>query len=815
MGKKIGLIAVLLLIFMLTGCEFTSAEISCSVNELIQAINTANNNPDHSVIILDEACIYNLTDGAYMIDFQEDMSDDNGFTGLPPISTPITIEGNDATIQRLNSADEMRFFYVKASGELTLRELTLSNGLVQTGQIGQRNGGAIFNRGMLNLVRSHVLSSYAEDSAGGIYNASVGTVHIDNSSISYNHAGAHGGAIVNAGSILIDGYSIINYNQANYTAGAILNKGDLTITGSHVSFNQAEIRGGAISTGSPSTNSFEGVLFEGNQTGGAGGGALHFIESNFSISDCTFSENQTTESTGSGGGITVAHSSGDINNETAFMNNSASRYGGGVFVYGDSTLSINNVNFQGNTAGIGGGGLANFTQDMTVDVLNSTFSNNNALMGGGVNNSGRISVEKSLITGNTSVEAGAGIYNSGLMFKLVNSTVSGNSNQNVGGGLLNYGSMKILFSTIAFNQSMHGAGLYDNGDGVQIKNSILSNNTPFSCSVFGPITTLGDNLDDDGSCQGFNLTANPFLDTLADNGGPTLTHSFLFLNPAVDGVTDCTNIAGSSAINWDQRDFARPFHPQCDLGAYEETYELTEFHAIIQVDLELIDCLEGPGDNFNPRASFFDGDALIAMGRNDDGRWIGVRPPEEETNEVFCWVPREGLQSEIPVDAFPVLALPAISPEPSDQGFDRCALFSPETYSLTMMDIPYGTGDLTLYIKFPEGVPGLEVEIPEDLHPWIYSGVLGEYQDETCTFDGYAGRLYCRFELPEKYFGTVRELNIYVNRCEAPIFSHAMVTIVEPAETIACTSSLTESECLASGGTYSCGASSDCECVCP
>ena len=122
---------------------------------------------------------------------------------------------------------------------------------------------------------------------------------------------------------------------------------------------------------------------------------------------------------------------------------------------------------------------------------------------------------------------------------------------------------------------------------------------------------------------------------------------------------------------------------------------------------------------------------------------------------------------------------------------------------------------MTLYVTMPGGVPGLEVEIPDDLHPWIYSGVLGEYQDQTCTFDGYAERLYCQFEVPEDYFGTVRGFSVYVNRCEDPIYTNALVSILPPVETMACTIDLSEIDCEAAEGVYTCGSSADCECVCP
>jgi hypothetical protein len=290
----------------------------------------------------------------------------------------------------------------------------------------------------------------------------------------------------------------------------------------------------------------------------------------------------------------------------------------------------------------------------------------------------------------------------------------------------------------------------------------------------------------------------------------------------VDGSTDCTNIAGANPITNDQRGEPRPFNTQCDLGAYEAQSTPSGFQAFVEVNLDELECLSGPGDLFDWIASYYTGDSLTAVGRNADGTWLGIAGLNGEANEVFCWVPSEGVDSSEPVMNFPRLMEPmAPSPEEpvveeeDEDGYDRCSLFEPETYTLTLLDIPVGTGDLTLYVGMPEGVYGLEVEVPEDLEPWIYSAVLGERTGPMCTFDGYAGRLYCRLEIPETYFGTVRTLSMYVNGCPEPFYVHELVTIPEPPEPLTCSAELGEDDCIAAGGTYSCGASADCECICP
>jgi hypothetical protein len=64
-----------------------------------------------------------------------------GATGLPVISTEITIEGNDSTIQRDSEAPDFRILAVNPTGNLTLQETTLSGGIRGPSTL----GGGIIN----------------------------------------------------------------------------------------------------------------------------------------------------------------------------------------------------------------------------------------------------------------------------------------------------------------------------------------------------------------------------------------------------------------------------------------------------------------------------------------------------------------------------------------------------------------------------------------------------------------------------------------------------------------------------------------------
>ncbi|MCC6621710.1 MAG: hypothetical protein IT385_10675, partial [Deltaproteobacteria bacterium] len=126
---------------------------------LPEAICLANVDDDADTIVLfDDTFVLSAIDNHWY-----------GPNGLPPVFTPITIEGNGARIVREGDV-ALRFFYVAGPfhnlragkpaaatpGTLVLRNLTLAGGLFRGGRSengggGAGMGGAIFNQGTLTL----------------------------------------------------------------------------------------------------------------------------------------------------------------------------------------------------------------------------------------------------------------------------------------------------------------------------------------------------------------------------------------------------------------------------------------------------------------------------------------------------------------------------------------------------------------------------------------------------------------------------------------------------------------------------------------
>ena len=243
--------------------------------------------------------------------------------------------------------------------------------------------------------------------------------------------------------------------------------------------------------------------------------------------------------------------------------------GGAVFNAG--TLTIQDSLITANHAKMRGGGIFNAG---TMTLVDSTLQDNGVDIGGepgesggGIYNTGVATVTGCTIANNTASQSAGGIANNGTM-TITNSTLSGNSTTLAeiasGAAVINAGTMTISYTTVTGNTGTTSGAVFSAPDTIQISNTIIADNAPADCSYPTSSSISGANLDSDGTCHGFTITDDPLLGTLADNGGPTETHSIDPNSPAVDA-------AAGSCPAVDQRGETRPQGPACDLGAFEVT----------------------------------------------------------------------------------------------------------------------------------------------------------------------------------------------------------------------------------------------------
>jgi len=236
----------------------------------------------------------------------------SGPTGLPVITTPITIEGaGGSKIVRKSTGPQFRLLAVSNTGDLTLKNVNLSRGRTAG------NGGGVFNNGTLTITNSTLSGNSAAGAGGGIFSDDNATVTITNSTLSGNTA-------YDGGGIFSDYFSV------------------LTIDSSKLLKNRAAL----------------------------GGGVFGHDNGSVDITNTTISGNSADYG---GGTYNASNGTMTIQNSTV-MSNRAVYIGGGVYNLANGTVTISNSTISGNKAGDRGGGVSNDAAGtMTIDNSTKCF----------------------------------------------------------------------------------------------------------------------------------------------------------------------------------------------------------------------------------------------------------------------------------------------------------------------------------------------------------------------------------------------------------------------------------------------------------
>jgi hypothetical protein len=201
-------------------------------------------------------------------------------------------------------------------------------------------------------------------------------------------------------------------------------------------------------------------------------------------------------------GFTVIMKGFTIENGVASPGDGAYGSGGGIRDQGNVNLTLTNMVLTDNSATADGGGLVMFNaveNSWTLTLNNTVVSDNHAGdAGGGIDTdgTGTVIINNSLITGNTDLNQGAGIYVDvafgssvfvGASMTMTKTVVSNNSAlangvTASGGGISNAGNgtMTIVQSTISGNFSGgYGGGFSDenNAGSLIVQDSLFLNNT--------------------------------------------------------------------------------------------------------------------------------------------------------------------------------------------------------------------------------------------------------------------------------------------------------------------------------------------------
>jgi hypothetical protein len=267
-------------------------------------------------------------------------------TGLPRITSPMTIEGNGATIARQGNAPAFGLVDVRGGfdrlgsrvnpGDLLLKNVTLRGGS-SFGGLSNSGNTSIENSTVSNNTGGSGISNFGgfSCSSAGCFPIG-GTLSIKNSTISGNT----GRGVSNVYGTLTIKNSTVSGNTANFRGGGVYNYGTLTIENSTISGNTANV---------------------------GGGGGVYNYGGTLAISNSTISDNRA----GRGGGISNALGFYSVAG-TLTLNNSliaGNKAGAAPEIENDARgiVTANNFNLFGSN---GNAGVTGFTPGPT-DVVPS------------------------------------------------------------------------------------------------------------------------------------------------------------------------------------------------------------------------------------------------------------------------------------------------------------------------------------------------------------------------------------------------------------------------------------------------------------
>ncbi len=519
------------------------------------------------------------------------------------INKNMTLIGASQQNTIINANNQAQIFTIPTGVNVTIQDLTLTNGKAPDGTSGSSggNGGAINNSGTLKIINVTLLNNQAGNggsvtsggtagdggSGGAIYNS--GTLTITNTTMSNNQAG--GG-----------GYGGGDYYHAAYggnggSGGAIYNSGILTITNTILSSNQAGDAGA-----------------DNSQTGASGGnGGAIYNSGNLTVTNTTLSSNQAGngsygQSGGSGGAIfnsgnlTVTNttlSSNQAGRGGSSSNQAGGSGGSGGAISNSGTLTVTNTTLSSNQAGNGdygsdyggsGGSGGAISNSGTLTVTNTTLSSNQAGnggssyayggsggSGGAISNSGNLTVTNTTLSSNQPGNGGSGsttggsgsggaiyIYNGTLT--LNNSTLTLNNATNGGAIYLSGDTLNLNNSTLTLNNATNGGAIYISGGTLNLNNTqVTQNNATNGGAVYNDGTSTvngGDFIGNTATYGGaiynnapLNVTCITFINNTASDGGAiyndaslNITSSTLNNNTATDGGALWNNQGGLCTV---------------------------------------------------------------------------------------------------------------------------------------------------------------------------------------------------------------------------------------------------------------------------
>ncbi len=232
-----------------------------------------------------------------------------------------------------------------------------------------------------------------------------------------------------------------------------------------------------------------------NQGGGilivGGGGSGPLFRQGAMFRNLVIRNNQSVQTDGSGGGVSVQSTGRAQFERTSFTNNRATNFGGAVAQNANGHVSYANCVFEGNVsnASVGSGGAMYVANGAVAYLTNCSFVRNVSTGGGAavhVLNSARLIADGCKFHGNRSIAGSGGALflqnlSNNPSVEVRNSTIVGNTalGGSADAAAINSGSSYSVFTncTIVDNKSSSGAVVQVNFGGITFVNCFLYSNT--------------------------------------------------------------------------------------------------------------------------------------------------------------------------------------------------------------------------------------------------------------------------------------------------------------------------------------------------
>ena len=344
-------------------------------------------------------------------------------------------------------------------------------------------------RGSGGAIRNNVVG-YRETQTGPVVGFVTGDLTVKDVTISNNISQLAGGGVQNTGTFKSSGNTYEGnsskaggaiYNEtssiSNIGSGVTVPTGTLTSTNDTFKNNVASQTGGAIYNGTKAEVVIEGASFQGNQAAQAGGAIYNFGKVTVGEdSSTTFKDNKATA--GQGGAIYNNANAQVIVGGASFQNNQAEQSGGAI--YNSGKLTINNASttsFTGNKSINAKGGAIYNGENAEAIVGGASFQGNQSLQGGAIYNNGKLSVANASTSTFKDNTAGTGkggaIYNDAKGVATIEKALFQNNQAAQGGAIYNSGKLTINnASTTAFKDNKatggKGAAIYNASNGTVI-----------------------------------------------------------------------------------------------------------------------------------------------------------------------------------------------------------------------------------------------------------------------------------------------------------------------------------------------------------